>query len=87
MAINQALVYDPRYHTFDSWGSLMTEQYAAQQLGNPPPEKEWRDWAAGFNGIGLFANEGTPDPYRFDYWQDWASALLDSINLPPVGSS
>lgn len=86
MAINQALIYDPRYHTFDSWASLLSEQYAAQQLGNPPLEPSWRDWAAGMGAIGLFGNEAIPDPYRFENWQDWAASLLNAVNLPPVGS-
>jgi hypothetical protein len=87
VAINQALVYDPRYHSFDSWASLLAEQYAAQQLGSPPPEMYWQDWAAGLNAIGLFNNEAVPDPYRFDNWQDWAAATLNSVNLPPTGNN
>jgi hypothetical protein len=33
--LNTNLAYDPRYHTFESWASLMCEQYAAQQLAIP----------------------------------------------------
>jgi hypothetical protein len=33
--MSQPLLYDPRYHTFESWASLMCEQYAANQLEIP----------------------------------------------------
>jgi hypothetical protein len=46
-----------------------------------------QDWAAGLNAIGLFNNEAVPDPYRFDNWQDWAAATLNSVNLPPTGNN
>ena len=42
-----SLVYDPRYHTFQSWASLMCEAYAGQQLQIPSDnEDEWKSWAA-----------------------------------------
>ena len=75
-----AIVYDPRYHTFESWASLMCELYAQQQLETPNATTEWKGWAAGLRGIDVFANEGTPDPYLFDDWQDWAQALVGAVN-------
>jgi hypothetical protein len=74
------LVYDPRFHTFDSWASLMVEAYAAQQLQIPTPDLEWKSWAAGLLAIDVFVNEGIPDPYLFDEWQDWASAVVGAVN-------
>jgi hypothetical protein len=38
------LVYDPRYHTFESWAALMVEQYAANQLEIPTPYTDWKSW-------------------------------------------
>jgi len=78
-----ALIYDPRYHTWDSWSSLMCEAYAAQQLGSNVPEENWRDWAAGVDAIDVFANEAIPSPYTFASWQDWASALMQTVNMSP----
>lgn len=75
-----ALVYDPRYHTFESWASLMCELYAQQQLETPNPSTDWKGWAAGLRGIDVFANEGTPDPYLFEDWMDWAQALVGAVN-------
>ena len=75
-----ALVYDPRYHTFDSWASLMVEAYAGQQLAIPSGEQDWKIWAAGLKGIDVFANEAIPGPYQFDKWSDWAEALVNSVN-------
>lgn len=75
-----ALIYDPRFHTFESWASLMCELYAQQQLEIPTPGLEWKSWAAGLRGIDVFANEGTPDPYLFDNWQEWAEALVNAVN-------
>lgn len=75
-----ALIYDPRYHTFDSWASLMVELYAAQNLSIPTASTNWQDWAAGLRGIDVFANEGIPDPYIFESWEEWAEALVGIIN-------
>jgi hypothetical protein len=78
--LNTALVFDPRYHTFESWASLMCEQYAAQQLAIPDAQTNWQDWAAGLKAIDVFTNEGIPGPFIFDDWQEWAEALVNSVN-------
>lgn len=78
-----ALVYDPRYHTWESWASLMVEAYAGQQLAIPDGEADWRPWAASLKAIDVFSNEAIPGPYVFDNWQDWAAALVNSINVTP----
>jgi len=80
-----ALVYDPRYHTWDSWACLMCELYASQQLAIPDDENEWRIWATGFKGIELLANEAIPDPYAFEHWYDWVEAVVNAVN-PAVGA-
>lgn len=80
-----ALVYDPRYHTWDSWSSLMCEAYAAQQLAMNTPESQWQDWAAGLKAIDVFVNEGIPGPAIYNNWQDWASALVGAVNQPTQG--
>lgn len=74
------LVYDPRFHTFESWASLMVEAYAAQQLQIPTPDLEWKGWAAGLLAIDVFVNEAIPDPYQYEEWQDWASAVVGAVN-------
>ena len=79
MATN-AFVYDPRYHTFESWASLMVEQYAAQQLSIPSLTTDWKLWAKGLLAIDVFTNEACPDPDTFDNWFDWAAAMLGAIN-------
>ena len=78
-----ALVYDPRYHTFDSWAALMCEAYAGQQLQIPGPDVEWQSWAAGLKAIDIFANEASPEPYGFDEWYDWAVAVVNAVNSRP----
>jgi hypothetical protein len=78
--LNTNLVYDPRYHTFESWASLMCEQYAAQQLSSPDANTDWKEWAAGLKGIDVFTNEGIPAPYNYDDWQEWAEALVNAVN-------
>jgi hypothetical protein len=75
-----ALVYDPRYHTFDSWAALMCEAYSGQQLQIPGPDVEWKSWAAGLKAIDIFANEAIPEPYSFDDWNDWAAAVIGAVN-------
>jgi len=78
--LNTNLVYDPRYHTFESWASLMCEQYAAQQLCIPDASTNWQDWASALKAIDVFANEGIPVPFIYDDWQEWAEALVNSVN-------
>jgi len=75
-----ALVYDPRYHTFESWACLMVEQYAAQQLEIPTEETDWKLWGQGLKAIDVFSNEAIPGTQIYDDWQDWASALLNAVN-------
>jgi hypothetical protein len=75
-----AVVYDPRYHTFDSWASLMCEAYAGQQLAIPRMGDDWQSWAAGLKAIDIIVNEGIPGPYTFDKWEDWAQAVVGAVN-------
>ena len=86
MALNPALIYDPRYHTFESWAALMCEAYAPQQLEIPNDKTNWQAWGAGLRGIDVFVNEGVPNPYLFNNWQDWAQALVGAVN-PSVAST
>lgn len=74
------VVYDPRYHTWDSWASLMVEAYGSQQLAIPADESEWKEWATGLRGIDLFANDAIPTPDGFADWQEWAFALVNAIS-------
>lgn len=75
-----ALIYDPRYHDFQSWASLMCELYAAQQLQIPTEDTDWKEWAAGLKAIDVFTNEGIPGPYIFENWQDWAQAIVGAVS-------
>lgn len=78
--VSQPMVYDPRFHTFESWASLMVEQYAANQLSIPTPNTDWKLWGMGLKAIDVFNNEAIPSPDIFDNWFDWASALVGAIN-------
>ena len=78
--LNPALVYDPRYHTFESWASLMVEQYAAQQLAIPDANTDWKEWASGLKANDVFTNEGIPGPFIYEDWQEWAEALVNAVN-------
>jgi len=75
-----AVVYDPRYQTWDNWSSLMVEAYAAQNLQIGLKEEDWRDWASGLTAIDIFQNESIPNPYLFENWKDWAAELMNSVN-------
>lgn len=83
--ISPPLVYDPRFHTFESWASLMVEQYAANQLSIPTPLTDWKEWGDGLKAIDVFTNEAIPGTSEFDDWFDWASALLAAVNPQVVG--
>jgi hypothetical protein len=73
-------IYDPRYHSWDSWASLMVEAYANQQLSRPGPEADWKQWAEGFKALDSFNKSGAPGPQAFDKWQDWAQALVGAVS-------
>ena len=74
------VIYDPRFHTFESWASLMVELYAAQQLEIPTAQTDWRKWGNGIKAIDVFTNEGIPNTDEYENWQDWAAALVNAIN-------
>ena len=76
----QALVYDPRFHTFESWAALMVEQYAAQQLEIPTADTDWKLWGNGIKAIDVFTNEAIPSTDNYENWNDWAAALLGTVN-------
>jgi hypothetical protein len=80
-----AVVYDPRFHTFESWASLMCEAYAGQQLVIPDSQTDWKQWAAGLKAIDVFTNEGIPGPYIYNNWWEWAAALVGAVNQPTEG--
>jgi hypothetical protein len=80
MALNPAQIYDPRFHTFDSWAALMCELYAPQQLEIPHATTDWKKWGNGIRAIDVFANEAIPMTENFDNWYDWAEALVNAVN-------
>jgi hypothetical protein len=75
-----ALVYDPRYHSFESWAALMCEQYAAQQLEIPTATTDWKEWGQGLKAIDVFSNEAIPGTRNYDDWQEWAAQLVNAVN-------
>ena len=78
--MSQPLLYDPRYHTFESWASLMCEQYAANQLEIPSEQTDWKLWGNGLKAIDIFTNEAVPNTDDYENWDQWAEALLAAIN-------
>ena len=80
MALNPALIYDPRYHTFESWASLMVELYAAQKPSIPDALTDWKKWGDGLSAIDVFSNEAIPRTDQYDDWFDWAEALVAAVN-------
>ena len=80
MALNPAQVYDPRYHTFESWASFMCELYAAQNLEIPNALTDWSTWGNGLNAIDVFSNEATPRTDQYKDWFSWAEAMVAAVN-------
>jgi hypothetical protein len=62
----------------------MVEQYAAQQLEIPTANTDWKLWGNGIKAIDVFTNEAIPSTDNYENWNDWAAALLGSVN-PAVG--
>jgi hypothetical protein len=83
MALNNTLIYDPRYQTFESWACLMVELYAAQQLEIPDSTTDWKLWGNGLGAIDVFTNEALPRTEEFENWFDWAAALVNAVNPAP----
>ena len=71
-----AQIYDPRGMTWAYWCALMSELFAANQLGTVS-EDNWQQWANGLAGIGRFV--GVPDSRGFASWRDWAFALNNAL--------
>ena len=71
------IIYDPRYHTFESWSSLMCEAYADQQLISGAREEDWVKWAERFVGVASISKEGVSAPSMYANWQDWAASLVN----------
>lgn len=80
VATPNVVLYDPRYHTFESWSSLMVEAYAGQQLQIGVKEDKWHDWATGLMAIDVFQSESLPNPDLFEEWNVWAAELLGAMN-------
>jgi len=76
------VVYDPREHSWDSWCSLLNEQFASNQLGTLP-EDRWQEWGTAVAGIGYFGNSAVPDTRNFNHWQDWAQSLVGIMSIEP----
>jgi hypothetical protein len=74
----QALIYDPRYHDFESWASLMCEAFASNQLEIPDAQTNWQEWALGLKAIDLFNNEAVPSPYEFENWDEWVAQTINA---------
>lgn len=74
------LVYDPRFHTFETWAALMCEQYAGQNLEIPGSLTDWKLWGNGLKAIDVFTNEAIPNTDDFKNWDDWAAAVLSAVN-------
>jgi hypothetical protein len=74
------LIYDHRYHSFESWSSLMVEGYAGQQLAIGIAEENWKDWATGLMAIDIFQTEALPSPLLFNDWRDWVDSIRNAVN-------
>ena len=80
MALNPALIYDPRFHTFESWACLMCELYGAQNLSIPDAFTDWQLWGDGLGAIDVFSNVAIPRTDQYDNWFDWAEAVVAAVN-------
>jgi hypothetical protein len=82
LGIRKLTTYDPRGQTWDSWCALMSELFAAQQLGTLP-EDRWQEWGNAMAGIGYFMSSGVPDTRTFERWEDWAVSLIGIMDIKP----
>ena len=72
--------YDPRIYSFQEWADLMCELYGAQNLEQVNAATNWKNWGNGLKAIDVFTNESAPNTDGFVNWQDWAQALIMSVN-------
>ena len=72
-------IYDPRFHTFDSWASLLVELYSAQNIEIPNKFTDWKKWGNGLKAIDIFTNQSLPSTDDYDNWFDWASEVVNSM--------
>lgn len=79
VATSTPLVYDPRYHTFESWASLMAEQYATNHVEIPTQFTDWKLWGNGLKAIDVFADQAIPNTDNFPDWLQWAQAVVGAM--------
>jgi hypothetical protein len=79
--MSQPLLYDPRYHTFESWACAFVRAVRRQSVGDTESIHRLEDVGQRVEVYRhLRTNEAVPDTDNYQNWYDWAEALLAAIN-------
>lgn len=73
---------DPRYiASFEEWADFMyptLERYGV--VVQFTDGDDWKSWAAGLLSLNPLARLGSPQPYAFDDWREWAMRFIGTLD-------
>ena len=75
----QAIEFLPEYCSWDDWNGQLVHYYGEQQFP-VLPETQWQEVALAVTVNPVFDKYAVPSPGGFTNWQEWARALVFSVN-------
>lgn len=75
----QVIEFLPDYCSWEDWNGQLVHYFGEQQFP-VLPEAQWVEVAQSVTVNAVFDKYSVPDPGGFTNWQDWANALVFSIN-------
>lgn len=69
----------PDYTTWDDWNGNLIHYFSEQQFPKVL-EPQWREVASAIAANPTFDKYVIPDNTAFPTWQDWARAMIISVN-------
>mgnify|MGYP006935509134 CR=1 len=74
------IIPDPRNLSFQDWVGQLIVNVDPEPLAIPPPEEDWKDYAAYLGTTSALNPYPVPNPYDVPDWRTWALSLLYSVN-------
>ena len=64
----------------EPWAAALFQDFPTDDIPILNSEQEWRPWGDSLIVCTTFAAAGSPGTAGFDSWQDWALAVVRSLN-------
>lgn len=75
----QVIEFLPDFCSWDEWNGQLVHYFSEQQFP-VLPEKQWTEVALAVTNNPVFDRYSIPDPGGYTIWQEWANALIFSVN-------